>query len=89
MRQPLVSDSMKTIPLRQLVREPLKVKRWTRAGQTVRVTDNGRPLWVVQADPADELDKEQQEGLENDLEELLQQPKSTLSLSRLIKESRR
>jgi hypothetical protein len=88
-RQPLVSDSIKTIPLRQLVREPLKVKRWTRAGQTVRVTDNGRPLWVVQADPADQLDKAHQEGLESDLTELLQQPKSALSLSEIIKDSRR
>jgi len=38
---------MKTIPLRQLLRQPLKVKRWTRAGQSVQVTDNGRPLWVI------------------------------------------
>jgi len=40
---------MKTIPLRQLVREPLKVKGWTRAGQTVQVTDNGKLLWIIQA----------------------------------------
>ena len=42
--QPLVSDTMKTISLRTLVREPLKVKRMTRAGQSVQVTDNGEPL---------------------------------------------
>jgi hypothetical protein len=39
---------MRTIPLRQLVREPLKVKRWTRSGQSVQVTDSGKPLWVIQ-----------------------------------------
>jgi hypothetical protein len=80
---------MKIIPLRQLLREPLKVKRWTRAGQTVRVTDDGRPLWVLRADPADQFDKEYEEGLQRDLEELLRQPKSTISLCRLIKKSRR
>jgi antitoxin (DNA-binding transcriptional repressor) of toxin-antitoxin stability system len=38
---------MKTISLRTLVREPLKVKRMTRAGQAVQVTDNGEPLWIL------------------------------------------
>jgi len=32
---------MKTIPLRNLLREPVKVKRLTRSGQSVQVTDNG------------------------------------------------
>ena len=39
---------MKTVTLRTLVREPIKVKRWTRAGSSVQVTDNGKPLWVIQ-----------------------------------------
>jgi antitoxin (DNA-binding transcriptional repressor) of toxin-antitoxin stability system len=39
---------MKSIPLRTLVREPLKVKQMTRAGQSVQVTDRGEPLWIVQ-----------------------------------------
>jgi hypothetical protein len=38
---------MKTITLRALVREPLKAKRITRAGQSITVTDNGDPLWVI------------------------------------------
>jgi hypothetical protein len=46
-RLTLASDSVKTIPLRQLVREPLKVKRWTRSGQSVQITDQGKPLWVI------------------------------------------
>ncbi len=38
---------MKTISLRTLVREPLKVKRMTRTGKPVQVTDNGKPLWMI------------------------------------------
>jgi antitoxin (DNA-binding transcriptional repressor) of toxin-antitoxin stability system len=39
---------MKTISLRTLIREPLKVKRMTRSGNSVQVTDNGEPLWILQ-----------------------------------------
>jgi hypothetical protein len=35
---------VKTISLRTLVREPLKVKRMTRTGRSVQVTDHGLPL---------------------------------------------
>ena len=80
---------MRTIPLRQLMREPVKVKRWTRSGQKVRVTDNGRPLWMLQADPANSGNEERKPEIESDLKELLRQPKSALSLSALIKRSRR
>jgi hypothetical protein len=38
---------VKSITLRTLVREPLKVKRITRAGKAVQVTDNGKPLWIL------------------------------------------
>jgi antitoxin (DNA-binding transcriptional repressor) of toxin-antitoxin stability system len=40
--------AMKTITLRALLREPLKVKRWTAAGESVRITDRGQPLWIIQ-----------------------------------------
>ncbi len=80
---------MKTIPLRQLVREPLKVKRWTRAGQTVRVTDNGAPLWTVQAVVPGGDEANRRKELDGLLDEVLRQPKSAVSLSRLIRESRR
>jgi hypothetical protein len=80
---------MKTIPLRQLVREPIKVKRWTRGGQTVRVTDGGEPLWLIQRDPEGHGDDARQEAIERELGDLLREPKSPVSLSRLIKESRR
>ncbi len=80
---------MKTLPLRQLVREPLKVKRWTRAGQIVQVTDNGKPLWTIRAvpDPAD--DENRRRSIDDFLDEVLRQPVSSMSLSRLIKDSRR
>jgi len=29
------------------VHEPLKVKRMTRTGNPVQVTDNGKPLWIL------------------------------------------
>jgi hypothetical protein len=80
---------MKTIPLRQLLREPLKVKRWTRAGQTVHVTDDGEPLWTIQAAVIAGDDETRRKEINDLLDELLQQPKSPLSLSRIIKESRR
>jgi hypothetical protein len=79
---------MKSIPLRQLLREPLKVKRWTRAGQAVQVTDQGEPLWIIQ--PAVGGDDEgRSRAIDELLDEVLRGPKSRISLSRLIKDSRR
>lgn len=39
---------MTTIPIRELLRQPSKVKRLTRAGEVVRITERGVPLWDVQ-----------------------------------------
>lgn len=80
---------MKTIPLRQLLRQPIKVKRWTRAGQTVQVTDNGAPLWLIQ--PAVTQEDEERRGREIDevLDEVLRGPRSKISLSKIVLESRR
>lgn len=38
---------MKTIPLRDLLRQPSKVKALTAAGHAVRITDRGVPLWDI------------------------------------------
>jgi len=38
---------MKTITLRFLLREPLEVKRLTRAGESITVTDHGSLLCVI------------------------------------------
>lgn len=37
-----------TLPLRELLRQPSKVKHLTRSGHVVRITDRGVPLWDVQ-----------------------------------------
>jgi hypothetical protein len=80
---------MKTIPLRQLVREPLKVKRWTRAGQAVQVTDNGKPLWVIQPVVGEELDIERTRAIDELLDEALRAPRSSVSAAALLEQSRR
>ena len=77
---------MKTIPLRQLVRAPLTVKRWTRAGQTVQVTDRGEPLWTIRAAHGG---AEGGREIEDLLDEMLNDPPSPIALSKLIKDSRR
>lgn len=81
---------METITLRTLVREPRKVKRLTNAGKTVQVTDNGRPLWVLQ--PAEgTADDEERRRREIDelLDEVLREKPSKISAAKLLEESRR
>jgi antitoxin (DNA-binding transcriptional repressor) of toxin-antitoxin stability system len=80
---------MKTIPLRQLIREPTKVKRWTRSGQSVQVTDNGKPLWVIQPVATEEKDPERARAIDELLDEALRAPRSKISLSKILEESRR
>ena len=81
---------MRTITLRTLVREPIKVKRWTATGQAVQVTDNGRPLWIVQ--PATETAAgaaERRRAIDEILDEVLAEKPSKVKLSTIIKDSRR
>ncbi|HUF61474.1 MAG TPA: hypothetical protein VMN36_05315 [Verrucomicrobiales bacterium] len=81
---------MKTIPLRMLIREPLKVKRMTRSGQTVQVTDNGRPLWILQpADGTDADEAERRRAIDEILDEVLHDKPSGISAAKLLEESRR
>ena len=83
---------MKTIPLRQLVRETSKVKRWTRAGQTVHVTDNGQPLWTIQpalTTPTKEEERERARAIDEILDEVLREPRSPISAAALLEQSRR
>ena len=81
---------MTTISLRTLVREPRKVKRITRAGKSVQVTDNGKPLWILQ--PANGTDADEAERLratDEILDEVLRDRPSTISAVQLLEESRR
>jgi len=81
---------MKTISLRTLVREPLKVKRMTRAGKSVQVTDNGEPLWILQPANGTVTDEaERRRAIEEIFAEVLRERPSKISAVRLLEESRR
>jgi hypothetical protein len=85
-----MSDKMTTVTLRTLLREPRKIKRITQAGKSVQVTDNRKPLWILQ--PANTTAADEAERLratDEILEELLRQKPSRIGLSKLILESRR
>jgi len=80
---------VKIIPLRQLVRQPLQVKRWTRAGQSVQVTDNGRPLWIVRAAESVEDIAQRQVAIDEVLDETPREPRQRVSAAQLLEDSRR
>lgn len=80
---------MKTIPLRNLLREPVKVKRLTRSGQSVQITDNGKPLWVIQPAAQEEENEERARAIDQLLEEALRAPRSKVSLSEVLEKDRR
>jgi antitoxin (DNA-binding transcriptional repressor) of toxin-antitoxin stability system len=81
---------MKTISLRTLVREPLKVKRMTRTGQAVQVTDHGRPLWILHpANGTGEDEAERRRAIDEILDEVLREKPSKISATKLLEESRR
>ena len=81
---------MTTISLRTLVREPRKVKRITRTGKSVQITDNGKPLWILR--PANGTDADEAErirAIDEILDEVLREKPSKISLSKIVLESRR
>jgi hypothetical protein len=81
---------MTTVTLRTLVREPRKVKRITRAGKSVRVTDNGKPLWILKpANGTDADEAERRRKIDEILDEVLREKPSKISLSKIVLESRR
>lgn len=87
-----MSDNMKTVTLRTLVREPLKVKRLTRAGQSVTITDHGDPLWIVQpAGGPESSDNEagRRKAIDEILDEVLREKPAKVSAAKLLEASRR
>ena len=63
---------MKSVTLRTLLREPLKVKRMTRAGAPVQVTDKGEPLWVLHpAANTRQTEVERRREIEQELQSVL------------------
>ena len=80
---------MRSITLRTLLREPLTVKRWTRSGKSVQVTDSGEPLWILQpANPAPD-EEERCRATTEILDEVLRERPSRISAARLLEDSRR
>jgi hypothetical protein len=81
---------VKTVTLRTLVREPKKVKRMTRTGKPVQVTDNGQPLWILQPANGTAIDEaERRRAIDEILDEVLRAKPSKISLSKILLESRR
>ncbi len=81
---------MRTISLRTLVRDPRSVKRMTRTGRPVQVTDNGEPLWTLY--PVESLatdDAERRRAIEEIFQEVIQERPSRVSAALLLEESRR
>ena len=73
---------MKTLPLQELVRRPAAVRKLTAKGQSVRVTHQGKPLWVLMPDttpapqePVEESDTERAAWLDKFLGQLLAEPR--------------
>jgi len=75
--------------LRKLLREPLKVKRLTRGGQSVQVTDNGKPLWVIQPAATEKNEAERARAIDGLLNEVLRSPRLKVSLSEILESERR
>ena len=83
---------MKTITLRSLVREPLKAKRLTRAGNSITVTDNGDPLWIIQpvgGKESPEAEAGRRKAIDEILDEVLREKPAKISAAKLLEESRR
>ena len=81
---------MKTITLRTLLRDPLKVKRMTRTGKPVQVTDKGEPLWILQPASGTQADEtERRRAIDKILDDMLREKPSKISAAKLLEESRR
>jgi hypothetical protein len=79
---------MKTLPLRTLLREPTTIKKLTTSGQSVQITDNGKPLWIVQAAPVPNLDRLTDAELDEELNSMLAERFSQISASALVLDAR-
>ena len=85
---------MTTLPLRELMRHPLAVKKLTSKGQSVRITDNGKPLWVLMPDretdaSTEDAETARQEWMDKYFDDLLaEQPLTDISAAQLVMESR-
>lgn len=67
----------------------MKVKRLTRSGQSVQITDNGKPLWLIQPAAQEQNDQERTRAIDQLLDEALRAPRSSVSAVALLEQSRR
>ncbi len=82
----------KTLPLRELLRHPLKVKQLIAAGHEVRITDHGKPLWRISDDggAAPQPTASGLYGSDDEFwDEVLKVPPASPSLLGVLSESRR
>lgn len=79
---------MKSLPLRELLRHSSVVKSLTATGQSVQITDNGKPLWVVRPAVAPVLDAAGRQMVDEELDGMLAERRSTVSAARLVIDSR-
>ena len=79
---------MTSVPLRELLRHPTSVKRLTAAGQSVQVTDNGKPLWVVRSATAPSLAAADRQLVDDELDAMLAERRSPVSAAQLVANSR-
>ena len=80
---------MKTLPLRTLLRDPLRVKKITSGGAAVQITDKGKPLWELRPiEKRVDQDKRERE-IDEVLDATLREPMCKISLSKLVLDSRR
>jgi hypothetical protein len=81
---------MKTISLRTLLRDPLRIARMTRAGKSITVTEKGEPLWILRpANGTGANEAERIRAIDEVLDEVLREKRSKISLSKIVGESRR
>ena len=84
---------MTTLPLSELLRRPTAVKKLTAAGQSVQITDHGKPLWIMQpalltGGKARDSAAERAAWMDEELEAMLAERKSGTSAAQLIHEAR-
>lgn len=85
---------MKTLPLTELMRRPQAVKKLTSKGQTVTITEQGKALWLLKAaESAQDLVSDDKAAgdawLDAEMGRMLREPKTGVSASQLILDSRR
>ncbi len=79
---------MKSLPLRELLRHPTTVKRLTAAGESVQVTDNGKPLWLVRSATAPSLEDADRQLVDDELDAMLAERCSPVSAAQWVVDSR-